>query len=89
MAYEPLNAIVINHKKKNMHKRHISVLRGSKFIGVSVNNHDMFQIMVKVDDKNQYLGSYEDITTAALINDIVRIQCHGENANSNYDYTKL
>lgn len=50
--------------------------RGSKYIGVSKNNHGLYQIMFKHNNAMLYLGSYE-LTLSALLSDIMRIQLTG------------
>ena len=61
--------------------------RGTLFIGVSKNNHGLFQIMFKHNNQMIYLGSYE-LTLAAMLSDITRIQLTGRHAKTNYDYNR-
>lgn len=61
--------------------------RGSKFRGVS-RNGNQWQVLIMVNKKKRYVGSYSKEEDAARAYDKVALQNHGSKAKTNYDYTK-
>ena len=61
--------------------------RGSKFRGVS-RNGNQWQVLIMVNKKKRYVGSYSKEEEAARAYDKVALQCHGSKAKTNFDYTK-
>ena len=61
--------------------------RGSKFRGVS-RNGNQWQVLIMVNKKKRYVGSYSKEEDAARAYDKVALQNHGSKAKTNFDYTK-
>ena len=61
--------------------------RGSKFRGVS-RNGNQWQVLIMVNKKKRYVGSYSKEEEAAKAYDKVALQNHGSKAKTNFDYTK-
>ena len=61
--------------------------RGSKFRGVS-RNGNQWQVIIMVNKKKRYVGSYSKEEEAAKAYDKVALQNHGSKAKTNFDYTK-
>ena len=61
--------------------------RGSKFRGVS-RNGNQWQVLIMVNKKKRYVGSYSKEDDAARAYDKVALQNHGSKAKTNFDYTK-
>ena len=61
--------------------------RGSKFRGVS-RNGNQWQVLIMVNKKKRYVGSYSKEEDAARAYDKVALQNHGTKAKTNFDYTK-
>ena len=61
--------------------------RGSKFRGVS-RNGNQWQVLIMVNKKKRYVGSYSKEEEAARAYDKVALQNHGSKAKTNFDYTK-
>ena len=61
--------------------------RGSKFRGVS-RNGNQWQVLIMVNKKKRYVGSYSKEEEAARAYDQVALQNHGSKAKTNFDYTK-
>ena len=61
--------------------------RASKFRGVSKNGNQ-WQVLIMVNKKKRYLGSFLNEEEAARVYDKVALQNHGHKAKTNFDYTK-
>ena len=61
--------------------------RGSKYRGVS-RNGNQWQVLIMVNKKKRYVGSYSLEEEAARAYDKVALQNHGSKAKTNFDYTK-
>ena len=61
--------------------------RGSKYRGVSKNG-SQWQVLIMVDKKKRYLGSFSSEEEAARAYDRVALQHHGIKAKTNYDYSQ-
>ena len=61
--------------------------RGSKYRGVS-RNGNQWQVLIMVNKKKRYVGSYSKEEDAARAYDKVALQNHGSKAKTNFDYTK-
>ena len=61
--------------------------RGSRFRGVSKNG-SQWQVLIMVNKRKRYLGSFSNEEEAARAYDRVALQHHGLKAKTNYDYTK-
>ena len=61
--------------------------RGSKYRGVS-RNGNQWQVLIMVNKKKRYVGSYSREEEAARAYDKVALQNHGVKAKTNFDYTK-
>ena len=61
--------------------------RGSKYRGVS-RNGNQWQVLIMVNKKKRYVGSYSKEEEAAKAYDKVALQNHGTKAKTNFDYTK-
>ena len=61
--------------------------RGSKYRGVS-RNGNQWQVLIMVNKKKRYVGSYSKEDEAARAYDKVALQNHGPKAKTNFDYTK-
>ena len=61
--------------------------RGSRYRGVSKNG-SQWQVLIMVEKKKRYLGSFSNEEEAARAYDKVALQHHGIKAKTNYDYTK-
>ena len=59
--------------------------RGSKFRGVS-RNGNQWQVLIMVNKKKRYVGSYSNEEEAARAYDKVALQNHGTKAKTNFDY---
>ena len=59
--------------------------RGSRFRGVSKNGHQ-WQVLIMVNKKKRYVGSYSNEEEAARAYDKVALQNHGCKAKTNFDY---
>ena len=72
-------------KDENSEKNHKP--RGSKYRGVS-RNGNQWQVLIMVNKKKRYVGSYSREEDAARAYDKVALQNHGTKAKTNFDYTK-
>ena len=72
-------------KSNNAQLKGVSARR-SKFIGVSKNGLS-FQVLIAIDKKKTYLGSFDIEQEAALTFDFYSILLHSIEANTNYSYT--
>ena len=61
--------------------------RGSRYRGVS-RNGSQWQVLIMVNKKKRYVGSYSDEKEAARAYDKVALQNHGQKAKTNFDYNK-
>lgn len=61
--------------------------RGSKYRGVS-RNGSQWQVLIMVNKKKRYVGSFSNEEEAARAYDKVALQHHGTKAKTNYDYSK-
>ena len=61
--------------------------RGSRYRGVSKNG-TQWQVLIMVNKKKRYLGSFSSEEEAARAYDKVALQHHGIKAKTNYEYTK-
>ena len=61
--------------------------RGSKYRGVS-RNGNQWQVLIMVNKKKRYVGSFSKEEDAAHSYDKVALQNHGSKAKTNFDYTK-
>jgi hypothetical protein len=61
--------------------------RGSKFRGVS-RNGNQWQVLIMVNKKKRYVGSYSFEEEAAKHYDIVALQHHGTRAKTNFFYSQ-
>ena len=82
----------ININKKNTKKNDENFEknrkpRGSKYRGVS-RNGNQWQVLIMINKKKRYVGSYSKEEDAARAYDKVALQNHGSKAKTNYDYTK-
>ena len=62
-------------------------LRGSKFRGVS-RNGNQWQVLIMVNKKKRYVGSYCKEEEAAQNYDKVALQHHGNKAKTNFFYSE-
>lgn len=60
--------------------------RGSRYRGVS-RNGNQWQVLIMVNKKKRYVGSYSMEEEAAKAYDKAALQNHGPKAKTNYDYT--
>lgn len=60
--------------------------RGSTYIGITLNNHEKWQVTFKYQLQNFYLCSLENLHQAALIHDICRIQHKGLASKTNFNF---
>ena len=61
--------------------------RGSKYRGVS-RNGSQWQVLIMVEKKKRYVGSFSNEEEAARAYDKVALQHHGIKAKTNFDYSK-
>jgi hypothetical protein len=61
--------------------------RGSKFRGVSKNGNQ-WQVLIMVNKKKRYVGSYSQEEEAARNYDKVALQHHGTKAKTNFYYSE-
>ena len=61
--------------------------RGSKYRGVS-RNGNQWQVLIMVNKKKRYVGSFSKEEDAAHSYDKVALQNHGSKAKTNFDYSK-
>jgi len=61
--------------------------RGSKYRGVS-RNGNQWQVLIMVNKKKRYVGSFSTEEEAARVYDKVSLQNHGSKAKTNYFYTE-
>ena len=61
--------------------------RGSQFRGVS-RNGNQWQVLIMVNKKKRYVGTYACEDDAARYYDKVAIQNHGKKAKTNFFYTE-
>ena len=59
--------------------------RGSRYRGVS-RNGNQWQVLIMVNKKKRYVGSYSNEEEAARAYDKVALQNHGAKAKTNFDY---
>ena len=76
-----------NSKKNDENSEKNRKPRGSKFRGVS-RNGNQWQVLIMVNKKKRYVGSYSKEEDAARAYDKVALQNHGSKAKTNFDYTK-
>ena len=81
-----------NQSKENLKKNDENLEknrkpRGSKYRGVS-RNGNQWQVLIMVNKKKRYVGSYSKEEDAARAYDKVALQNHGSKAKTNFDYTK-
>ena len=76
-----------NLKKNDENSEKNNKPRGSKFRGVS-RNGNQWQVLIMVNKKKRYVGSYSKEEDAARAYDKVALQNHGSKAKTNFDYTK-
>ena len=76
-----------NLKKNDENSEKNRKPRGSKFRGVS-RNGNQWQVLIMVNKKKRYVGSYSKEEDAARAYDKVALQNHGSKAKTNFDYTK-
>ena len=60
--------------------------RRSKYIGVS-SNGSSYQVLIAINKKKTYLGSYENDKEAAVTFDFYSILLHSIEASTNYSYS--
>ena len=82
----------VNQNKENLKKNDENSEknrkpRGSKYRGVS-RNGNQWQVLIMVNKKKRYVGSYSKEEDAARAYDKVALQNHGSKAKTNFDYTK-
>ena len=70
-------------QKKNIFK---VVTKTSRYRGVTKNKRN-WQVYIRINSKNYYLGSYSSEKTAAKIYDIMAIKKNGIKAKTNFKYT--
>lgn len=70
-------------KKRNIFK---VVTKTSRYRGVTKNKRN-WQVYIRINSKNYYLGSYSSEKTAAKIYDIMSIKKNGIKAKTNFKYT--
>lgn len=75
---------ITNSIKKTM-KLQQNKERGSQFIGVSKNG-SCWQVALVLADQKHYICSVDDISIAAIINDMVTIQNKGKDGKTNFSY---
>jgi len=79
--------LISNHKSKKLSPNsEKNGKRGSKFRGVSKNGHQ-WQVLIMVNKKKRYVGSYSNEEEAARYYDKVSLQHHGNKAKTNFYYT--
>ena len=61
--------------------------RGSRYRGVS-RNGNQWQVLIMVNKKKRYVGSYSNEEEAARAYDKVALQNHGNKAKTNFDYNE-
>ena len=76
-----------NQKKTDENSEKNNKPRGSKYRGVS-RNGNQWQVLIMVNKKKRYVGSYSREEDAARAYDKVALQNHGSKAKTNFDYTK-
>ena len=81
------NQIKENLKKNDENLEKNRKPRGSKYRGVS-RNGNQWQVLIMVNKKKRYVGSYSKEEDAARAYDKVALQNHGSKAKTNFDYTK-
>ena len=62
---------------------------GSLYRGVSRNGHAGWQIMCMVDSRQQFIATVDNVTLAAIIHDVISIQCNGLSVKTNFNYSML
>ena len=83
----PNNTQTINAESNDVNSDKSKKPRGSKFRGVS-RNGNQWQVLIMVNKKKRYVGSYSKEEDAARAYDKVALQNHGSKAKTNFDYTK-
>lgn len=78
--------IVKSKRKSNNAKGKKCSRRRSKFIGVS-RNGSSYQVLIAINGRKTYLGSFDDEREAALTFDFYSILLHSIEANTNFSYT--
>lgn len=78
--------IVKSKRKSNNAKGKKWSRRRSQYIGVSKNGTS-YQVLIAVEGRKTYLGSFEDEREAALTFDFYSILLHSVEANTNFSYT--
>jgi len=76
-----MNNSVDNPENSNKGKKP----RGSRYRGVS-RNGNQWQVLIMVNKKKRYVGSYSNEEEAARAYDKVALQNHGTKAKTNFDY---
>lgn len=75
-------------KKSNKINFVIRKKRSSKYRGVSKNGSN-WQVLIIINNKNYYIGSYSSEELAARIYDILSIKNRGIRARTNFFYNDL
>jgi hypothetical protein len=92
--YEDLNADFnmnnnsqenVNSQSDPSHSHKGKKPRGSRYRGVS-RNGNQWQVLIMVNKKKRYVGSYSNEEEAARAYDKVALQNHGTKAKTNFDY---
>lgn len=78
--------IIKSKRKSNNAKGKKWSKRRSSFIGVS-RNGTSYQVLIAVNGRKTYLGSFDDEREAALTFDFYSILLHSVEANTNFSYT--
>ena len=86
-AFNMLDTVIVHSVKQSQHKT-ANRQRGSKYLGVSFNQHGQFQISFKHKTSFMYFGSYYDMYRAAFLYDAIIVQLSGLKAKTNFDYNK-
>ena len=92
--FEKYNLLKKNYKeitnkiKSYKIKRNIFkvITKISRYKGVSKNKKN-WQVYIRINNKNTYLGSYKDEKFAAKIYDLMSIKKKGKNAKTNFKYS--
>lgn len=82
-----MDSIVLKGSPKVNHGKSSEQYRGSIFRGVSRNGRS-WQVLIMIETEKIYLCTTENPHLAALLYDIVIIQCKGKQAKVNFNYTK-
>ena len=76
-----------NNNCKLSNYNSIDLSRGSQYRGVS-RNGCRWQVLVMVNKKKKYFGSYSNEIEAARVYDKVALQNHSFKAKTNFEYTQ-